>query len=350
MINYTTGNLLQSNVEALVNTVNTVGVMGKGIALQFKEKFAENYKLYKKAAENKEILVGKVFIVPTHRMDGIKWIINFPTKKHWRNPSKLEYIETGLDDLAEQMKRLKIKSIALPPLGCGNGGLNWDIVKPIIEQKLSSLTDVEINVFEPSDIAYQQKEKKQRAKPKLTPTRAVILFLMQSYAKLGYSLTVLESQKLVYFLQRLGDEEVNKIQFQKHQYGPYAAVLNHILYDMDGYYLSGMKFKDVKTFDELTVLPDSYQEVKEFIDIAATDTQKKRLSNLLALIEGFETPLCMELLSTVDFVIKYEAENKSSLPEIIQKVQSWNDRKKNIMTDEFIKIAFDRLKAFEGLH
>jgi uncharacterized protein YwgA len=172
---------------------------------------------------------------------------------------------------------------------------------------------------------------------------------MQSYARLGYSLTVLESQKLVYFLQRLGDEEVNKIQFQKHQYGPYSAVLNHILYDMDGYYLSGMKFKDVKTFDELTVLPESYQEVREFIDIAATDTQKQRLNNLLALIEGFETPLSMELLSTVDFVIKYEAKDKTNLPEIIQKVHSWNDRKKNIMTNEFIKIAFDRLKAFEEL-
>jgi hypothetical protein len=143
---------------------------------------------------------------------------------------------------------LKIASIAIPPLGCGNGGLNWHEVKPIIIKKMSDLSDVNVIVFEPSDIAYEEKNEKSKVKsnPKLTPTRALILYLMKSYAQFEYSLTILETQKLVYFLNRFGEEELQKIKFEKHFYGPYAAILNHVLYDIDGFYITGMKFKDVK--------------------------------------------------------------------------------------------------------
>lgn len=347
MIQLTKGNLLQANVEALVNTVNTVGVMGKGIALQFKEKFEENYKLYKKAAEGEKIHTGEVFIVPSNRMDGIKWIINFPTKKHWRNPSKLEYIETGLNDLIIRINELDIKSIAMPPLGCGNGGLDWSVVKDLIIEKFKILPEVNVLLYEPSNIAYDETLEKANAKPKLTPTRALILYLMRSYAQFGYSLTVLETQKLVYFLSRLGEDELAKIQFQKHVYGPYAPVLNHVLYDIDGFYIKGMKYKDVKTFDYLEVLDKNYFEVVEFVTSYSTNIQKKRIEILLSLIEGFETPLSMELLSTVDFVIKNEVVDKENLAEIVEKVQSWNERKRQLMTEEFITVAYKRLIEFK---
>jgi O-acetyl-ADP-ribose deacetylase (regulator of RNase III) len=346
MIRYTTGNLLQANVEALVNTVNTVGVMGKGIALQFKEKFSENYKLYKKAADAKQLNTGKMFIVPTGRMDGIKWIINFPTKKHWRYPSKIEFITDGLDDMLNVIAEKNIKSIALPPLGCGNGGLEWEIVKPIIEQKLSRLPDVEFIVFEPSDIAYDNKLKKEKAKPRLTPTRAMILYLMKSYSQLEYSLTVLETQKLVYFLNRFGEEEIKKIDFQKYIYGPYADKLNHVLYDMDGFYIEGMKYKDVKTFDSLQVMATHYAEVEEYININATDSQKSRIETLLLMIEGFETPLSMELLSSVDYVMKHEVVDYKNVEEVAEKLHSWSERKQKIMPLEFIQIAHARLLKF----
>ncbi|RXK83769.1 type II toxin-antitoxin system antitoxin DNA ADP-ribosyl glycohydrolase DarG [Filimonas effusa] len=350
MIRYTTGNLLQADVEALVNTVNTVGVMGKGIALQFKERFPENYKLYKQAAAEKKLDTGKMFMVPTSRMDGVKWIINFPTKKHWRHPSKLTYVEEGLDDLIEQIKKADIKSIAIPPLGCGNGGLDWNIVKQLIEEKLSSLTGVDIVVYEPSEAAYETKEEKTKAKPRLTPTRAIILYLMNYYSQLQYSLTVLETQKLVYFLNRLGDEDAQKIEFQKHIYGPYAPKLNHVLYDIDGFYISGMKYKDVKTFDELKVLDTHFGEVEEFISVHSTDTQKQRIETLLALIEGFETPLSMEVLATVDYVLNNEVADRRNLTEVVEKVHQWNERKKHIMSPEFIQVAFNRLNYFELLY
>lgn len=346
MINYTTGNLLAANVQALVNTVNTVGVMGKGIALQFKERFPENYKLYKSAAAGNELQTGKMFIVPTHRMDGVKWIINFPTKKHWRSPSKMEYVEQGLDNLVDVIAKYKIKSIALPPLGCGNGGLNWDNVKPLIAEKLSVLKDVAIIVYEPSEIAYEEKIKKEKPKPRLTPTRAIILFLMKSYAQFQYSLTVLETQKLVYFLSRLGDEDTRRIPFSKGPYGPYAPLLNHVLYDMDGVYITGMKYKEVKTFDPLQVVPDYLKEIEEFVAVNSVDSQKTRVNMLLQLIEGFETPLSMELLATVDYILLNEMANKSNLPEVITKVHQWTNRKHELMTAEFIRVAYERLMQF----
>jgi O-acetyl-ADP-ribose deacetylase (regulator of RNase III) len=346
MIRFVTGNLLKAEVEALVNTVNTVGVMGKGIALQFKETFQENYKLYKKAAEQDLLKTGEVFLVPTNRMDGVKWIVNFPTKKHWRQPSKIEYVADGLDDLVQKIEQHNIRSIAMPPLGCGNGGLDWAIVKDIIIKKLHNLTDVDIHVYEPSEIAYADQTKKQKEKPRLTLTRALILYLMKSYAQLEYSLTVLETQKLVYLLKRLGDEKLAEIQFEKNQYGPYAKVLSHVLYDIDGYYISGMKFKDAKTFDSLTVLDTYYKEVDEFITMHATDSQKRRIEILLALIEGFETSLSMELLATVDYVMLNEAKNKLDVGEVTSLVQSWNDRKKEIMSPEFIQVAHTRLLQF----
>jgi O-acetyl-ADP-ribose deacetylase (regulator of RNase III) len=142
------GNIFESDAEALVNTVNTVGVMGKGLALQFKERFPANYKFYVAACKNEEVKIGKMFITPTNSFMNPKWIINFPTKKHWMNNSRYEFIEAGLDDLVTQIEKLNIQSIAIPPLGAGQGGLNWDKVKELIQLKLGHL-NIEITVFEP---------------------------------------------------------------------------------------------------------------------------------------------------------------------------------------------------------
>lgn len=160
MIKESTEALLESNSEALVNTVNTVGVMGKGIALLFKNNYKENYRRYRVACRKNEIQIGKVFCVQvrdtqkdlygdkleTHSAENPRWIINFPTKQHWRNPSKIEWIEAGLIDLKRVIKEKGIKSISLPQLGCGNGGLVWEDVKIKIEEAFAEVKDVEIIV------------------------------------------------------------------------------------------------------------------------------------------------------------------------------------------------------------
>lgn len=146
------GNLLNANVEALVNTVNCVGVMGKGIALQFKNAFPENYKKYAYACKQGKVQIGKMFVYDISSIfSSQKYIINFPTKTHWRYSSELRFIETGLEDLAITIQKLKINSIAIPPLGCGNGGLNWRIVKPLIIDALSrpEFSDLTVLLYEP---------------------------------------------------------------------------------------------------------------------------------------------------------------------------------------------------------
>ncbi|WP_299461601.1 macro domain-containing protein [uncultured Microscilla sp.] len=142
------GSLFDENVAAIVNPVNTVGVMGKGLALEFKKRFPKNYELYRTACKSDEVCTGQMFVTHTGNTPGI--IVNFPTKQHWRGKSKLAYVSEGLDDLAKVIATEKVASIALPPLGCGYGGLAWAEVKPLIEEKLAEVAnDVEVIVFEP---------------------------------------------------------------------------------------------------------------------------------------------------------------------------------------------------------
>ena len=149
MITYKQGDLLACETEAVVNTVNCVGIMGRGIALQFKKKYPENFKYYEVACKRGDVAPGKMFVYETHGLVNPRLIINFPTKRHWRDVSRIEDIENGLADLMSVIQQYTIKSIAVPPLGCGLGGLEWNEVKPLIESALAQLKDVEVIVFEP---------------------------------------------------------------------------------------------------------------------------------------------------------------------------------------------------------
>lgn len=119
MIELTRGNLLKADAQALVNAVNCVGVMGKGIALQFKQAYPENFRVYESACTAKEVRPGRMLIVATGVLIGPRFVINFPTKRHWRDNSRIEDIDAGLNALIDDVRRLKISSIAVPPLGCG---------------------------------------------------------------------------------------------------------------------------------------------------------------------------------------------------------------------------------------
>jgi len=196
MIHYQTGNLLDSDAQALVNTVNTVGVMGKGIALQFKNMFPNNFKLYSNACKEKEVIVGKLLVTEEETLlKGKKMIINFPTKTEWRLPSEYNYIEAGMAQLVKVIKEKNIKSIAIPPLGSGNGGLDWNKVKVILEKYLSDLV-CEIFIYEPN-VAIQDVMKKERVK--LTPARAMLLSVLYDLVKNGNLYQNLPQKKLLTF-------------------------------------------------------------------------------------------------------------------------------------------------------
>lgn len=147
MITFTKGDLFESQAEALVNAVNCVGVMGKGIALQFKQRFPENFRAYEEACIFREVQIGEMFVTQPTDPSLPLWIINFPTKKHWSNPSKLEWIESGLKDLRRFLIENKVQSVAIPALGAGLGGLDWPDVRRLIERELAGL-ETEIMVYE----------------------------------------------------------------------------------------------------------------------------------------------------------------------------------------------------------
>ncbi|MBP9209045.1 MAG: macro domain-containing protein [Saprospiraceae bacterium] len=341
MIHYKTGNLLDSEATALVNTVNTVGVMGKGIALQFKNMFPNNFKLYAEACKNKEVKVGKLLVTEEEALlAGKKIIINFPTKTNWRLPSEYQYIESGLVELVKVIKEKNIKSIAIPPLGSGNGGLDWNRVKQILEKHLSGL-DCEIFIYEPT-AAIQEALKKERVK--LTPARAMLLSVLYELVRNGEFVSEFSSEKIAYFLQRFGAKETFKLEFQPNFYGPYSGKVKHVLYYLNGSYIMGYSSKDKKPFEELGLIPDAEMEVSEFLDKPENADYKTTVEKTKSFLTGFYSPFGLELLSTIDFIV---SEKKAATQEAITKeLENWSDRKKTLFTNpKFIQIAINNIQS-----
>ena len=285
MIEFIKGNLLEAHVEALVNTVNTVGIMGKGIALQFRETFPENYKFYQKACQQGKVQIGKMLVHDQGQFVNPRYIINFPTKSHWRENSKIETIEAGLYDLQSVIREYEIRSIAVPPLGCGNGGLDWEIVRPLIVDFLSQFDDVRILIYDPVGAPGAEQIHVGTEKPNMTTGRAALIYLMEHYSMPGYRFSLLEIQKLMYFLQTAG--EPLKLNFIKKQYGPYAENLNHVLQRVEGHFLRGYGDRSRKT--SLYLMPGAQAEAKLFLS-EKPETQV-RLQKVIDLIEGFENAL-----------------------------------------------------------
>jgi O-acetyl-ADP-ribose deacetylase (regulator of RNase III) len=339
MIQFQRGNLLEAKVEALVNTVNCVGVMGKGIALQFKQAFPENFKQYQKACNADEVKPGQMFTVATGNLFNPRYIINFPTKRHWKEKSKLEDIKAGLGALVVEVQRLGIRSIAIPPLGCGNGGLDWAVVKPLIVDTFVTLPDVEVMIFEPGGAPTADEVQVNTSKPPMTRARALVISLFDRYGVPGYRLGRLEAQKLVYLLQEAGEVGL-KLEFKKHQYGPYAEKLNHALQRIDGHYIRG--YGDRSQHSQLYVLPEGRQAAETFL--AEHEDAHPRLERVSRLIAGFETPYGMEMLATVHWVAKHNPEAAVDRSVAITEVQGWSDRKRNLFKLSHLQKAWQRLK------
>ena len=350
MITYTTGNLLEARVEALVNTVNTVGVMGKGIALMFKERFPENFREYKADCAAGVVQVGKMHVTMPMELSGPKWIVNFPTKQHWRKPTELEWVRAGLVDLRSFLETEQVKSIALPPLGCGNGGLDWKIVKTEIVSALSNLPNTEVLVYEPTP-TYQNVAKKSGVE-KLTLARALTYELVRRYWVLGIDCTILEVQKLVYFLDKRlkqqGNAQLFNLKFEADLYGPHARNLYHLLNSLDGSYLSAVKrIPDCTPTDTIGVRYDQQEKVQMFLQdecqecLAALDATDE-------FIDGFQSPLGLEALATIDWLIAEDGVTPS-LPMIRDGLENWKGggssgaRKQALFDDRLINLCIKRL-------
>ncbi|MFQ5745313.1 MAG: macro domain-containing protein [Acidobacteriota bacterium] len=338
MIETTRGNILDTNAEALVNTVNCKGYMGKGIALQFKKAFPENFKAYERACKADEVRPGKMFVYETGSMLNPRYIINFPTKRHWRGKSRLEDIEAGLQALAEEIRERGISSVAVPPLGCGLGGLAWGTVRPMIEEALAGLSGVRVLLFEPAGTPEAKAMPVRTSPPRMTTARALFIELMRRYAELSYRLTLLEIQKLAYFLQEAG--EPLRLRYQAHLYGPYAHNLNKVLEVLEGHLIRG--YGDTQKPDvEIELLPGAVSKADAFLE--KHRESRARLARVTELIEGFETPYGMELLSSVHWIAHRDAERVRNAEEAIVQMRQWNERKRRMFRAEHIRIAWQRL-------
>jgi O-acetyl-ADP-ribose deacetylase (regulator of RNase III) len=344
MIELTQGNILKADAEALVNTVNCVGFMGKGIALQFKKAYPENFDAYDKACAAGEVQPGRMFIFNLHSMLNPKYVINFPTKRDWRQKSRYEDVESGLKALVADVQRLRISSIAVPPLGCGLGGLNWRKVRPMIEKAFAQSPNVRVMIFEPAGAPDAKTMPVRTARPKLTVARALFIRLMDQYAAQAYRLTLLEIQKLAYFLQEAG--QPLRLKYQAHHYGPYAPNLNKVLEVLERHYTSG--YGDTQKPDvEIELLEGAADDATAFL--ADHTAEHERLARVNRLIEGFETPYGLELLSSVHWLAVHASPPVVDKDGAVRGIAAWNERKQRMFRAEHIRLAWDRLAAEKWL-
>lgn len=347
MISYVKGNLFDSDAQALVNTVNTVGVMGKGIALQFKEAYPDNYRIYRKACKEGTFSVGQLLVTSINDMyEGQgRLIIYFPTKTDWRKPSEYIYIEEGLKALKKEIVERGIQSIAIPPLGSSNGGLNWIQVKEMIVSALSDL-NCDIRIYEPT-LNIQERMKAERTR--LNTARAMLLDVACDLSAHGEFLSEFAAEKLVYFLQRFGANDVFKLQYKPYIYGPYSGKVRYVLHHLNGSYVSGMSDLNNKPFDNIWLLPGTHEAVDEYWKNETYAVYKQITERTKAFLSGYYSNFGLELLASVDFILQNQVRCQSIDDDavvllVFDYIKNWNERKRRLFTEKHIKDAVRYLK------
>lgn len=336
MIEYRKGNIFDADVDAIVNTVNCVGVMGRGIALQFKNLFPDNFKAYKIACDNKKVIPGKMFTFKTNTLTDQKFIINFPTKRHWKGKSRIEDIVSGLDDLKLEIAKNNIRSIAIPPLGSGMGGLNWEEVREIIKNSLKELNDTHVIIYEPIENSIKTISKDI---PNMTSGRSSLILLIKRYLDglMDPSITLIEIQKLMYFMQEFGADL--RLNYKKYHYGPYADNLRYVLNKIEGHFICGYYDGGDSPNKSIELVPGAIKDAEEFLQ--RDNRMLKYFDSVSNLVSGFESPFGLELLSTVHWVLRYE--NAKTYNDVLTKIYNWN-KNKHKFSKHHISVAYKIIK------
>lgn len=323
MIEYTKGNMFECNADCLINTVNCEGFMGKGIAYQFKVKFPENNKSYIKACKSGKLTVGKVHY---YIEDGIT-IINFPTKNKWREKSKIEYIEAGMNFFVDLLPTLGVKKIAIPPLGCGNGGLLWSEVKRVIENKIIHLADkYDFIIFEPSS-SYKAVPK---TPPQISISGLVLLDIRLNLKKFNH----IRLQKTGYFVNLFFEDEYFK--FDKWKYGPYAHSIDIVA-------------RNIKEYQEYYGIDNSQETFEHIYHVICSEKVDSKFNKLhiavkkaTEYVNAIQTDKKLEGIATVLYLVQ------TGLPknreQLIEAFKSWSEDKANRFSDKYISECIDYLE------
>lgn len=334
MIHFKTGDILEENAEALVNTVNCVGAMGRGIALQFKKSFPRNFRFYADACKRSVVRPGHMLVFETHALANPRYIINFPTKRHWRARSRIEDIRAGLADLVRVIRERGIRSIAVPPLGSGLGGLEWETVRRHIEEALGGVGGVEITVFEPTAGEAPTRVGGHGA-PRMTVGRAALVGLVERYLEGGLEpfVTLLEVHKLMYFMQLAG--EPLKLRFRKAFFGPYAENLRHVLNAVEGHFLSGYADGGDAPGKPLELVEGAAARAGAVLE--GSPETRDRFDRVSDLIRGFESAFGLELLSTVHWTLSEDL--PESHEELVRRTHAWNPGKERFASTQIRRVA-----------
>jgi len=337
-IQLTKGDILRAEAEALVNTVNCVGFMGRGIAAQFKRAYPSNFQEYRKACEAGEVVPGRMFVTETGELTGPRYIVNFPTKRHWRAKSRIEDIEAGLEALVSEVQARGIRSLAVPPLGCGLGGLRWSDVRPLIEEAFSDLTDVTVLLYEPKGAPASNAMAKSKKKPSMTKGRAVLVALMDRYLAgvMDPWVTLLEVHKLMYFAQESG--EPLRLRYAPAHYGPYAENLRHVLSHIEGHFVTGYADGGDSPDKPLELVPGIAERARR--TLSQEGESQARFDKVAAIVDGFETPSGLELLASVHWLATREGLRDPAA--VTQQLHAWN-RGKRRFSEHQVGVALRRL-------
>jgi O-acetyl-ADP-ribose deacetylase (regulator of RNase III) len=280
-----------------------------------------------------------VFELPEDLYSSHRFVINFPTKRHWKGKSKIEDIQLGLEALVVEVIKRKISSIAIPPLGCGLGGLDWAEVKPLIQKAFSSVPSANVILYEPMGAPDSNEMVNRTKKPNMTIGRAALLGLMKRYIQglMDTDISLLELHKLMYFMQEAG--EPLRLRFTKGTYGPFASNLGNVLSHIENHFITGYGDGGDNPQKPIEYLPEAVKEAEDFL--LAHSSTKERFNRVEDLIQGFESPYGMELLSTIHWLCKYEG--AKTVEDVIDKIPKWSSRKAKIIEERHVKIAWEVL-------
>jgi len=338
------GNLLNAPVEALVNTVNCVGVMGKGIAYQFSRVFPENSRPYQEACKAKSLRPGGLVVVERVPQLGRPLplaIVNMATKDHWRGDSKLEWIESGLEALVEETRRRGWRSLAIPPLGCGNGGLRWEDVRPLIEDAAAALPHVQVWLFAPGGTPLLDEIPPAQKAPTMNHTSALYIRLLDRYSVIDLEFSHLEFQKLAYFLQLAG--EPSAWTFSAQRYGPAAHGPLPMLRRWDGHWTLGFGDGTGGPRQPMLLKPHVIDAADKYLQEHPAPESEARVERVLRLIEGMDTALGLELLASVHWVASQHSEARLDEATAVRFVHDWNEHKRRTLRRDWIGVAWNRL-------
>lgn len=280
---------------------------------------------------------GRMFTFHTGMLSP-RFIVNFPTKRHWKQPSRLEDVRDGLVDLVRVIRDFGVSSLAIPPLGAGNGGLDWNTVRPLIVDALGSIEGLIVQLFEPGEAPRAREKPIAPTQVPMTPTRAAVLVAFEEYLQRAFALGRSEAQKLIYLLAAAG-QPFPRLVFEQAKSGPYAEVVDHMLSSMEGKLLRG--FGDCAQPSAITILP---QPLRAAHDLVAGDpAMASRVERVMDLIEGFEGLYGLELLATVHWAAKHDLAAAGSAEAARARVQKGSKRRRGRYQPDHIDAAWRHL-------